>query len=157
VPQTQQVPEIDTAAALAITRANHRIWRQAMDKQHYVCAPPATGIKRAWALADLITLRWFDSLCLTGMPGRLAGSLAGELAKALRDPVLSQAEVLYAFAWADEDGERGHLAIGTEPPAHAPRASVIADLPVRRWRGEMEAAIEDYRSRQARRDAKRRR
>jgi len=143
---------IETPDALKIAGVDQRVWRAAMDKGHYTCAPPAVGNKRVWTVESMMCLTWFDALCKGGMPRPLAGEMAGALSAAIaREP---DAKELQVWAW-ERDEERGGLWIGTQPPAEAPSAQVIFVVPVSTWRSNVAVAIDNFYRRRAARKGNR--
>ena len=144
--------EIRTTEALKLLEVSPAVWRAAMDKGLYTCAPPALNGKRIWGTDDLVCLSWYDALCDTGMQRPLAGAMAAELSKAMaRQPTATEFNV---YAW-EKDEERGGLSIGSEPPPDAPDAQVILVVPVAQWRRNVCAAVENFYARRAARSARR--
>jgi hypothetical protein len=88
-----------------------------------------------------VVLAWCDAVIASGMKRTLAASAAAELAKAIeRHPRTKSFNV---YAW-ERDLQRGGLSIGTQPPAEAPNAKVIFEVPVEDWRRNVDAAIASF-------------
>ena len=136
-PQT----EIDTATALRLTGAHPLIWQRARQKGYLneIAPPLVNASTRHWSVDEMLVLRWWDSLARAKTPLPLAGAMAGELLKALI--AYPEAEVLYLFTWEAAGGLRGHMSVAPARPSDAPAARPIADLPVKRWKQELRAAV----------------
>jgi hypothetical protein len=144
----ETLADIDTPLAHVLTGARQRTWDRARGKGYYEHAPPLTNpSKRLWSVDHLLALRWWDSLARARTPLPLAGQMSAALLQALL--AYPEAEVLYLFTWEAAGGLRGHMSIGPTPPSDAPTARPIADLPVKRWKQELRAAIAKHHQRKA--------
>jgi hypothetical protein len=142
--------EIQTRDALAITRMPVATFRMMMDNGNYKIAPPADATRRIWEIDDLVALWYCRTLLLGGMGQPMAGQWAALLAEAIqREP---KAKTYYAYVWENPDGVRGHGTISSSPPAEAPDARILQDIPIAKLRRDIRAAVNAF---YERRDAQR--
>jgi len=135
----QSAETITTTAALRVAGLSTLNWRISSEQGHYTAAPPSTANNRRWTADDCVPLVWFAGLHNGGMPRPMAGRCAQLLKEAMaREP---DAVTLNVWSWT-HDGERGHLAISTNPPPEARgAASVTFIIPLAQWRKNARQAL----------------
>jgi hypothetical protein len=131
--------EIGTGLALELARLDTITWRTAMDRRHYMAAPPTlpNGRQRSWTIDDILPLRLFATLVDIGMPTPQAGAMSNQLAIGLvKDPHAAEQHV-YIIRHRSKPAE---VRIRSETP---PRGEHVMSLPVAAWRRTIRSELRD--------------